>query len=325
MLTASPDTSANRLLRARPERREFYNDVLHGLAQSPKRLPCKYLYDRRGSRLFDAICELPEYYLTRAELQITQQYAREIAAQVGPHAELIELGSGSSVKTRILLNHLPSPAAYLPVDISCQHLYRTAAELALVYPEVKVQPICADFTRELDLLPRQEARRTVYFPGSTIGNFTRRQTLGILHRIARVCGVGGGLLIGIDLQKDIPTIEAAYNDTQGVTARFNLNLLRRMNRELGADFECSAFRHFAFYDQAHHRVDIRLISDCDQTVKLGSSRFDISAGEAIRTEYSYKFTIDGFARLAQHAGFALRCHWTDANDYFALLYLVRTE
>jgi dimethylhistidine N-methyltransferase len=325
MLTASQGTSASWPLVARPDRREFYNDVLNGLAQSPKRLPCKYLYDRRGSQLFDAICDLPEYYLTRAELQITQQYAPEIAEQVGPHAELIELGSGSSVKTRILLDQLASPAAYLPVDISRKHLYHTAAELMRDYPGLNVRPICADFTRDFNLLPPQEARRTVYFPGSTIGNFTPGETCDILHQIASACGVGGGLLVGIDLQKEVPTIEAAYNDADGITAEFSLNLLRRINRELGADFDCGAFRHFAFYDQAHHRVDIRLISDCSQTVRIGRSRFEFSAGEAIHTEYSYKFTVDGFARLAQQAGFALRCHWTDANDLFALLYLVRTE
>jgi dimethylhistidine N-methyltransferase len=324
MLAASCDTSATWVLRVRPDRREFNNDVLNGLAQSPKRLPCKYLYDRRGSRLFDAICDLPEYYLSRAELQITQRYAGEIVDEIGPGAELIELGSGSSIKTRLLLNRLRSPAVYLPVDISRKHLYHTAAELELLYPELEVRPICADFTREIELPTSQTARRTVYFPGSTIGNFTPREAVEILFRIAQLCGVGGGLLLGIDLQKNVSTIEAAYNDSQGVTAAFNLNLLRRINRELGAYFECSAYHHFAFYDQAHSRVDIRLISDCDQTVMIDGSRFEFSLGEAIHTEYSYKFTIDGFARLARRAGFTLRCHWTDENDYFVLLYFVRT-
>lgn len=321
MLTALRDASATSQFRARADRREFYDDVLNGLAQSPKRLPCKYFYDRRGSRLFDAICKLPEYYLTGAELQITQQYAGEIADQIGSPAELIELGSGSSVKTRILLNHLCPPTVYVPVDISREHLQTTSKELMGLYPELEVRPCCADFTREMELPAPQKVRRTVYFPGSTIGNFGPRERLDLLQRIARLCGAGGGLLVGIDLQKDVPTIEAAYNDAQGVTAEFNLNLLGRMNRELGADFECRAFHHFAFYDPIQQRVDIRLVSDCDQTVRIGHSRFDFSVGEAIHTEYSYKFTIAGFARLAERAGFALRRHWTDANDFFALLYL----
>jgi dimethylhistidine N-methyltransferase len=311
----------------RPAEHEFCNDVLAGLAMSPKRIPSKYLYDRRGSRLFDAICDLPEYYLTRTELEITQRFAGEMAAQIGPRAMLIELGSGSSVKTRIMLNHLHSPVVYVPVDISQDHLLQTAAELAVAYPQLQILPVHGDFTRELQLPgpDRQETGRTVYFPGSTIGNFTADESKSVLGRIGTLCGIGGGLLVGIDLQKDVSTIEAAYNDNQGITAEFNLNLLRRINRELGANFDLRSFHHLAFYDPSHCRIDIRLISDRNQIVCVAGSQFRFAKGEPIHTEYSHKFTVDGFASLAERAGFTLRRDWTDKKRFFALLYLIRAK
>jgi dimethylhistidine N-methyltransferase len=311
----------------RPDASEFLSDILTGLAMTPKRIASKYLYDRRGSRLFDRICELPEYYLTRTELQITEQSAGEIAERIGSRAMLIELGSGSSVKTRIMLDHLRDPAAYVPIDISHEHLLQTARELAQAYPQLTILPVDGDFTKDVELpaAPRRERRRVVYFPGSTIGNFTSSEMQSVLGQIGRMCRVQGGLLVGIDLEKDVRTIEAAYNDSQGVTAEFNRNLLRRINRELGADFDLDSFRHSATYDMGHHRVDIRLISERRQTVHVAGERLEFAAGEPILTEYSHKFTIDGFAQSAARAGFSLESYWTDAEHLFALLLLTRTR
>jgi dimethylhistidine N-methyltransferase len=325
MSAASNACLAASAFELQPAAEELCADILSGMAMSPKRIPCKYLYDQRGSKLFDAICELPEYYLTRTESLITRRFAPEIAEQIGPRAALVELGSGSSVKTRIILDHLKAPVAYVPVDISQEHLAQTAAELALAYPRLEILPVHGDFTRNLTLpSPRRTpARRSVYFPGSTIGNFVRGEAIHVLRQIGKLCGAQGGLLVGIDLQKDVPTIEAAYNDSQGITAQFNLNLLTRINRELGADFDIRSFRHWAAYDQVHCRMDIRLISQRDQNVRVAGSQFTLAAGEPILTEYSHKFTIDGFASLGDQAGFELRRQWTDDDHYFALLYLVR--
>lgn len=318
-------SSAATLRPSAPRQCEFRSDVLQGLRKSPKRLSCKYLYDRRGSQLFDAICELPEYYLTRTELQITRRFAREIAEQIGPNAALIEFGSGSSLKTRILLDHLEPPTIYIPVDISQDHLHQAASELDSAYPQLKVRPVCADFTQEFELplsIPA-DAVRNVYFPGSTIGNFQPLPAQALLKRIGKLIGVGGGLLVGIDLQKSVSIIEAAYNDSQGITEKFSLNLLRRINRELGADFDLNEFYHRAIYDSNHGRMDIRLVSKRDQLVCIGNHGFEFAAGESIHTEYSYKHTIPGFTALAAAAGFELQRHWSDDRNYFGLLYLTR--
>jgi dimethylhistidine N-methyltransferase len=237
------------LLDQEPGSETFLDEVLSGLQQSLKTLPCKYFYDERGSQLFDQICDLDEYYLTRSELAIIESHAPQIAEQIGPGVMLIEYGSGSSVKTRILLDHLPAIDAYVPVDISREHLQQTCRNLARCYPDLEVLPVCADFTAEFDLpVPRaQPTHSAVYFPGSTIGNFPPHEAEQMLSQIASLCGTGGGLLIGIDLQKDPEILEAAYNDAQGVTAEFNLNLLRHINRELGGDFCLDAFQHVASY------------------------------------------------------------------------------
>jgi dimethylhistidine N-methyltransferase len=269
---------------------------------------------------------LPEYYLTRTEISLTEQFADEIADKIGPAATLIELGSGSSMKTRLLLDRLHSPKVYIPVDISEEHLQRAANDLQRSYPTLTILPHGGDFTREVTLPPLppscRGAARTVYFPGSTIGNFSPPEAGAILRRIGRLCGKDGGLLIGIDLQKDVRTIQAAYDDAQGVTAEFNLNLLKRINRELNGTFDVDSFRHFAFYDSIHHRVDIRLVSNRAQTAEVDGIPFAFECDEPIHTEHSYKFTVGGFARLAAHTGFELQCQWTDANNYFALLYFV---
>ncbi|MEN0111122.1 MAG: L-histidine N(alpha)-methyltransferase, partial [Planctomycetota bacterium] len=275
-------------------------DVLAGLAESPKRLPCKHFYDRRGSELFDRICEQPEYYPTRTELAIVREHADEIAAAIGPGVALVEYGSGSSVKTRRLLDALPSPVAYLPVDISAEHLGAVGERLAKAYPAIDVLPVPADFTRPIELpaMPRDPSHLAVYFPGSTIGNFTPGEAATLLRHIADLVGPGGGLVIGVDLRKDVRILEAAYNDAAGVTAAFNKNLLVRVRDELGADVDVDAFEHRATYDAEHGRIDMELVSLREQSFGVAGRCFRFAAGEAIHTEHSHKHTVEGFASVA---------------------------
>jgi dimethylhistidine N-methyltransferase len=306
-----------------PATQTFLDDVLKGLRLRPRHLPCKYFYDARGSRLFDEICELEEYYLTRSELEIVERFSPEMAEQIGAGVMLVEYGSGSSVKTRLLLDVLRDAVAYVPVDISFEHLQRTAARLSRGYPEIEVLPVCADFTEDFHL-PRSRRTPThsaVYFPGSTIGNFQPPAARSMLARIASLCGAGGGLLIGIDLEKDVSTIESAYNDAKGLTAEFNKNLLRRINVELDGDFNLDEFEHLACYNDNHGRVEISLVSRSKQTVKVNGESFSFAQGEAITTEYSYKYTINGFAAMAADVGLTLRRHWTDAKRMFGVLHL----
>jgi dimethylhistidine N-methyltransferase len=315
--------SATPILDLGPAVERFRADVLNGLRKRHKTLPCKYFYDARGSKLFDAICELPEYYPTRTELGILRQRAGEMARQLGPKVALIEFGSGSSIKTRLVLDALDHPAAYLPVDISREHLLDAAAKLAADYRQLSVRPVCADFTRTVTLpddLPIG-ARRVIYFPGSTIGNFSPRPARRLLRRMARLVGGGGGVLIGIDLKKEPQTLEAAYDDAAGVTAAFNMNLLERINRELEGSFELDAFRHHALYNPRFGRVEMHLISQRRQTVAVAGDRIDFAEGEGVHTESSYKFTIRGFAKLASAAGLTLREVWTDARRWFGVLLL----
>lgn len=307
--------------------RLFRKEVLDGLGRSPKQLPCKYFYDERGSQLFDEICELDEYYLTRTELEIVSRYAGEMGEQIGEGVMLVEYGSGSSTKTRILLDHLIDPVAYAPVDISREHLLKTAEGLAADFPHVEVLPVIADFTSEFELpvSQREPTHAAVYFPGSTIGNFRRATAKRLLGRIASLCGTGGGLLIGIDLQKDIDVIEAAYNDSRGVTDEFNLNILHRINRELDANIDVDRFRHLAFYNADEGRVEIYVVSDVDQTICVADQDFSFSAGERVHTEYSHKYTIDGFAAMASEVGLTLRRHWTDKDELVAVLHFALLE
>lgn len=319
-----------RALKQRSTRQEswlFRQAVVGGLQRQSKALPCKYFYDDRGSALFDEICDLDEYYLTRTELGIMKSHADEMGAQIGPGVMLVEYGSGSSIKTRILLDHLESPVAYVPVDISEEHLERTARRLDQDYRHLEVLPVNADFTADFELpIPTRDATHAaVYFPGSTIGNFELQQAQQLLQRIAPLCGAGGGLLIGIDLQKDPAIIEAAYNDQEGVTRQFNLNLLQRINRELGADFDLDQFEHLAYYNADLGRVEIYIVSLCDQMVQIGNYTFSFARGERIHTEYSHKYTIDGFASMAAAAGLALHRSWTDPQEYFAVLHFAVAE
>ncbi len=302
---------------------DFRADVLHGLAAEQKELPCKYFYDQAGAQLFERICSLPEYYLTRTELAILRRYRGEMAELLGERCLLIEFGSGSITKTRMLLDHLAKPSAYVPVDISREQLLSAACLLARDYPGLEVCPVCADFTRPL-VLPANGAgpcRRAVYFPGSTIGNFIPDRARLLLNQAARLCGPGGAMLLGADLKKDPRLLHAAYNDSQGVTAAFNLNLLVRINRELKADFQVENFWHHAFYNPCPGRVEMHLVSRLKQSVEVAGREFSFAEGESICTEYSHKYSIDDVASLAQTAGFELQEFWSDELKYFGVFYL----
>jgi len=296
--------------------------VLRGLRQSRKQLPCKFFYDRIGSQLFDRICELPEYYLTRTELGILQSNVNEMARAAEEQCLLVEYGSGSSLKTRLLLEHLHNPAAYVPLDISREHLLDAAGRLSALFPALRVLPVCADYTRAFDL-PRCEgaSRTVVYFPGSTIGNFDPHEARAFLRSAAERCGPGGGLLIGVDLKKDPAVLHAAYNDAAGLTAAFNLNLLTRINRELDGTFEINRFAHYAFYNPRLGRIEMHLVSRAAQTVSVANHRFVFREGETIFTESSYKYTPDEFQSLATAGGWAVEKVWTDAQRAFSVQYL----
>lgn len=299
----------------------FRADVLGGLSRSPRRLPAKYFYDATGSQLFDAITELPEYYPTRTELCILRASTREMARCCGPQCLLVELGAGSLSKVRLLLGQLDRPAGYVPIDMSGDHLRVAATALGYDYPSLDIAPIVADFTQPFDLPRLPAARRVVYFAGSTIGNSDPPEVDALLRRFARLVGPGGGLLLGVDLRKDVTVLERAYNDIAGVTAAFNRNLLVRINRDLGADFDPAAFRHSAFYNREHSRIEMHLVSLVEQRVRVGEAAFEFRAGESIHTENSYKYDVAEFARKAIGYGLRLDATWTDAQNYFAVLYL----
>ncbi len=301
----------------------FLEEALAGLQAKQKTLPCKYFYNQYGSQLFDQICDLPGYYPTRTEAGIMADNISGMASVFGPDCLLIEYGSGSSTKTRILLDHLPHLAGYVPMDISREHLHQTAESLALAYPHLEILPLCADYTApfELPQASRPALSRVVYFPGSTIGNFHRPEAAAFLCRIAEVCGPGGGLLIGVDLRKSAQILEPAYNDAQGVTAAFNLNLLHRMNLELSADFDVENFAHHAFYNEEVGRIEMHLRSLQAQTVYLGGQAIPFDQGETIWTECSYKYSLPEFAAVAASAGFEVRQVWTDREQKFSVQYL----
>lgn len=308
-----------------PARDDFRADVLHGLRQARKQVPCKYFYDQRGSQLFDQICALPEYYPTRTELAIMARHAAEIAEAMGPRCRIVEYGSGSSTKTRVLLDDAQDPCSYVPLDISREHLLDAAARLAARYPALNILPVCADYTSRFTLPDGDAAARTIiYFPGSTIGNFEPHDARAFLQAAAERAGPGGGLLIGVDLKKDPATLHAAYNDSAGVTAAFNLNLLERINRELDGDFRLDQFDHYAFYNPRLGRIEMHLVSRRMQTVTVGDQRFDFREGEAIFTESSYKYTLDQFASLASASGWNVEKVWTDERRLFSVQYLSST-
>jgi dimethylhistidine N-methyltransferase len=301
------------------------DEIIDGLSQSEKMISPKFFYDERGSQLFDEITRLPEYYPTETELGIMRTHVDEIASLVGKHASLIEFGSGSSLKTRILLEQMDDLAAYVPVDISEDHLLASALQIRTEFPGLEVLPVVADFTQPFQLPSPavMPVRNVVYFPGSTIGNFTHEASHELLQVMHQEAGDGGALLIGVDLQKDPEIIRRAYNDNAGVTAEFNLNVLRHLNREFDANFDLDAFEHSAEYNEEEGRIEVRLVSDQEQEVTVGDTAFSIDKDEAILTEYSHKYTLDGFAAMAKAAGFKVERVWMDAERLFSVQFLER--
>jgi dimethylhistidine N-methyltransferase len=305
----------------------FLAEVLSGLRKPQKELPSKYFYDERGSRLFERICGLEEYYIPDTEASIMEDNIDEMVELIGPGVQLIEYGSGDCIKVRLLLDYLHDVVAYLPIDISQNQLLRVSEDMALQYPEMEILPVCADYTSDFKLpVPKRRSQRiVVYYPGSTIGNFDPIPAKNFLEHIAGVCGVGGGLLIGVDLKKDPSLLHNAYNDREGVTAAFNLNLLRRINIELDADFQTDWFEHYAFYNPAEGRVEMHLVSLKEQVVNIGNHSIFFAQGESIWTESSYKFNLEEFRQLAATAGFKVRKVWTDDRQWFSVQYLEVTD
>lgn len=299
-------------------RNEFLDDVLRGLSQRPASIPPKYFYDAKGSKLFDAITELPEYYPTRTEIGILTANAAEIAQQVGTGSLLVEPGGGSCAKVHILLEGL-QPRAYVPMDISKDHLQLAAEELAIAFPWLEIHAACTDYTREMQLPPSApKGTHVAFFPGSSIGNFNPEGAVAFLQSVAELVGPGGYLLIGVDLKKDKAILEAAYDDEKGITAQFNLNLLEHINRGLDADFDLSAWQHRALYNETEGRIEMHLVSQKTQNININGSEFSFAEGEGIHTENSYKYTTDEFKQLATRAGFDSTNLWIDENELFSV-------
>lgn len=304
-----------------PSLEEFRTSVVEGLSSPQKTLPCKFLYDERGSQIFDDICDLPEYYPTRTERRILERHARDIATLAGPQARLIEFGSGAGTKVRLLLRALDRPAAYLPVEISREYMIAATEDLAESFPELRIAPVCADYTEPFTLpeLPGVDHGATVgFFPGSTIGNFTRAEAVDFLSVTRNLMGSGSVMIVGVDLVKDLDVLRAAYNDAAGVTAAFNLNLLRRVNRELAGTFDLSTFSHEARWNAELERIEMHLVSLEEQEVAVGTRRFHFGEGETIHTESSHKYRLDGFRELAREAGYEPVEVWTDDKQLFSV-------
>ncbi|MGR9071498.1 MAG: L-histidine N(alpha)-methyltransferase [Gammaproteobacteria bacterium] len=307
-----------------PADEDIRQDVLDGLKQGQKHIAPKYFYDARGSALFDRICRLPEYYLTRTEIALLRIYGAQIAECIGTGTALFELGSGSSVKIRLLLDAI-RPACYVPMDISRAHLLQSATALSADYPWLEIHAVCGDYAGSLEIPERwAERRRIAFFPGSSIGNLDDGEALRLLRQIAELVGKDGGLLIGVDLIKDVGLLEAAYNDRQNVTAAFNKNILARLNRELNANFPLQQFEHLAFYNRKKDRIEMHLTSGCEQTVEVADESIHFDAGETIHTENSYKYSLEGFRQLASRAGFETVKVWTDRRGMFSIHYLARS-
>lgn len=302
---------------------DILDEVLKGLRSPKKRLPPKLFYDQRGSELFEAICETPEYYPTRTEIGILEDSAAAIAETIGQDCVLIEPGSGNSQKVQILLETL-RPAVYMPIDISKDHLKRSVQALGAAYPWLHVHAMCMDYTAAFEPFEAPPAplgsKWVVFFPGSTIGNFEPHDALAFLRRVARLVGRSGSLLIGVDLKKDPVVLHQAYNDAQGLTREFNLNVLHRLNAELGADFDPSRFYHYAFYNAGESRIEMHLISRCAQNVRLAGEILSFAEGESVHTENSYKYTVHEFQTLARTAGFQVRGCWRDDQSLFSIHY-----
>jgi len=318
-------TASVRFHDCHPPQADFLNEVLAGLDRRPRALDPKFFYDERGAQLFEAICRTPEYYPTRAEIAILERHGHDIARRIGPGCLMIEPGSGNGHKAGILIRTV-RPRAYVPVDISTDYLRLAVERIVMDCPaRIEVHAIRADYSAPLALPPGlPDARRVVFFPGSSVGNFEPEAAVHFLANLAQLVGPGGGLLIGVDLKKDAARLNAAYNDAQGVTAAFNLNLLARINRELGADFDTDRFRHRAFYDPDHGRIEMQLVCIDAHSVTVGGRRFGFECGESVRTEYSYKYTIEEFQALAGRAGFSPAEVWMDHERLFSVHYFTAT-
>lgn len=311
--------SLERLHDLEPTMEEFRDAVFAGLDRTPKTLPCKFFYDAEGSRLFERICELPEYYPTRTESALLAARARDIATFAGPRAGLVEFGSGAGVKVRTLLRAMTAPCAYVPIDISRECLLHASTSLVRAFPRLRVVPVCADYTDRFELPPLAAAGRLVgFFPGSTVGNFTPAEAEAFLRKTRALLGPGSLMVVGVDMPKDRAILEAAYDDAAGVTAAFNLNLLARINRELRGDFDLRHFAHEARWNAAQSRVEMHLVSQVAHIVRILDRRFTFAAGESIHTENSCKYSIDRFAGLAAAAGYASLAAWTDADNLFSI-------
>jgi dimethylhistidine N-methyltransferase len=310
-----------------PTAADFRTEFLAGLRKVPRQVPSKFFYDARGSRLFDQICELPEYYPTRTELDILTRNLTAIREFCGPRCRLVELGSGSSRKTRLLLDHLANVAGYVPIDISRTHLLQAATALASEYPELEILPVCADYAQPIRLPASglEPWRNVIFFPGSTIGNFEPAEAITFLRHVATWCQPGDRMIIGADLEKSRALLERAYNDTRGLTAAFNLNLLVRANREVGANFDLDRFSHQAIYNTDQGRIEMALVSGSNHVVEVEGERFAFTAGERMLTEFSHKYRVADFAPLVNDAGWSVLHGWSDSRGWFGVFALELTK
>jgi len=301
---------------------ETIDEVINGLSKPQKSLPSKLFYDEKGSKLFDEICELEEYYPTRTEIKILSNNIEEIASYIGDECLLVELGSGSSVKIRLLIDHLPTLTAYVPVDISSEHLLKSVDNLKVDHEELVVHPLVADYTKDFSLPKINESFKTIdaFYPGSTIGNFTHEEVKSFLNRIATTCGKESGLLIGVDLKKDPNILNAAYNDKKNITAEFNLNILNHLNNLLSADFNLNKFKHHAFNNEEFGRIEMHLVSNEKQDVQIEDYSFSFEKDETILTEYSYKYSLEDFKQIASGI-YKVEKVWVDENSLFSIQFL----
>jgi len=306
-----------------PSLQDFLEDVIDGLSQRRKTLPCKYFYDQEGCAYFECICDCEDYYVTRTEMAIMTDAIGEIAHIVGAHRLIVEYGSGSAVKTGFLLENLHQPGAYIPIDIFPEYLHQTVRSFTQTFPDLEILPVCADFTRPFEIPnPRTFCRnKLIYFPGSTIGNFSPAKASDLLRQMFLSCRQGDLVLLGIDLKKARHILHKAYNDDQGYTAAFNLNLLKRINRELDADFCVENFLHQAFYNEEVGCVEMHLVSVCEQTVTVGEQDFRFNEGESIHTESSHKYDLEDLEGLVQLSGFSTKRIWTDPKQFFGVVLL----
>ncbi len=307
-----------------PAQKQFLSEVKQGLRKRQKALPCKYFYDQTGSELFEEICDLDEYYITRTELALLQSIEIELAELIGKNSVIIEPGAGAGIKIRRLLNALDSPLTYVPMDISEDFLFYSADIIQKQFPEIEILPIQGDFTQPVKWLgTEQHSNRVVFFPGSTIGNFEKQEAIEFLHNMNELIGDSGSLIVGADLLKEKEILEAAYDDKKGVTAKFNKNLLARINQELNGNFELKHFTHEARLNNEQQRIEMHLVSNRQQTVTIDDETFKFSNGESIHTENSHKYSVQSFAKIAKEAGLKTVKTWTDKDKLFSIHYLVR--